>query len=245
MIRRIGLVSALVGLGLAASVSSATAAETIGQLAPANPSALCIEGPRDAIQTALAAGTSYTVPTDGTITQWNTSAAAGAGQTLKMKVFRPVSGTTYTVVAHDGPRPLTPSVINTFTVSIPVKAGDLIGLNDQNASTVPNACLFATGQSGDVFSASEIGDAADGSPETLSPITGGFRLNLTAVLVPPAVSPPAGATGQRAAALKKCKKKHKKAVEKKKPHDALTQSVKKKLNKQFKRCKKQANLLPV
>jgi len=55
----------------------------------------------------------------------------------------------------------------------------------------------------------------------------------------------AGPTGQRAAALKKCKKKHKSAVQKKKAQDALTQPVKKGLNKKFKKCKRKANQLPV
>ena len=65
--------------------------------------------------------------------------------------------------------------------------------------------------------------------------------------LPPAApaAGPAGPTGQRAAALKKCKKKHKKAVKKKKANGALTQSVKKKLNKKLKKCKKKANKLPV
>src|SRR5690349_11974391 len=63
------------------------------------------------------------------------NAAVGAGQTLKLKVFRYLHGSIYLVVAHDGPRSLTPGVINTFEVSIPVQAGDVIGLNDQNAST--------------------------------------------------------------------------------------------------------------
>ena len=74
--------------------------------------------------------------------------------------------------------------------------------------------------------------------------------NLDAIAFDPPFPPaapagPAGPTGQRAAALKKCKKKHKKAVKKKKANGALTQSVKKKLNKKLKKCKKKANQLPV
>ena len=74
--------------------------------------------------------------------------------------------------------------------------------------------------------------------------------NLAAIAfgtLPPAApaAGPAGPTGQRAAALKKCKKKHKTAVKKKTANGALTQSVKKKLNKKLKKCKKKANKLPV
>src|SRR5262245_44274893 len=123
--RRIFLAAtiAFCGVGaIAPAASTAATPVTIGQLAPALPPVTCMSGPNDVIQAALAAGTSYTVPADGTITQWNTNAAAGLGQTLKMKVFRPVSGTTYTIVGHDGPEALTPGVLNTFTVNIPVKA---------------------------------------------------------------------------------------------------------------------------
>jgi predicted outer membrane repeat protein len=55
----------------------------------------------------------------------------------------------------------------------------------------------------------------------------------------------AGPTGQRATALAKCKKKHKKALANKKAHDALTPQVKKNLNKKLKKCKLRANQLPV
>jgi hypothetical protein len=63
----------------------------------------------------------------------------------------------------------------------------------------------------------------------------------------PTPTPPAnpGATGQRDAALKKCKKKHKKAVASKRAHDALTKPVKQQLAKKFKKCKRKANQLPV
>jgi hypothetical protein len=55
----------------------------------------------------------------------------------------------------------------------------------------------------------------------------------------------AGPTGQRAAALNKCKRKHKNALKNKRKHDALTKPVKKNLNKKFKKCKRKANQLPV
>jgi predicted outer membrane repeat protein len=59
----------------------------------------------------------------------------------------------------------------------------------------------------------------------------------------PPVNP--GDTGQRAAALTKCKKKHKQALAGKRKHDALTKPVKQQLAKKFKKCKRKANQLPV
>ncbi len=218
--RRIFVLAAMAvsATAVAPAASSADGPVTIGQLAPANPTDLCGSGPADIIQGTLASGTSYTVPSDGTITQWSTNAGTGTGQTLKMKVFRPVSGTTYTVVAHDL-EALMPSQLNTFSVNIPVKAGDVIGLNDQ--LTAPSACLFNTGLSGDAYRQDAIPtDAADRSQAafTLGP-TPPYRLNLTATVAPPPV------TGQRAKALKKCKKRHSKRARRK--------------------CRKKANLLPV
>jgi hypothetical protein len=67
------------------------------------------------------------------LTSWSTNASSGAGQYLEFKVYRPVSTYTYTVVGHDGPQPLTPGVLNTFPIDIPVQAGDVLGLNDHDA----------------------------------------------------------------------------------------------------------------
>jgi hypothetical protein len=70
----------------------------------------------------------------------------------------------------------------------------------------------------------------------------------TGVTTPPPTptpNPAAGPTGERAAALNKCKKKHKSAIRKKKAQDALTQPVKQGLNKKFKKCKRKASQLPV
>lgn len=175
------LLAALAFLAIAPAVIAST---TIGQLAPPNPPAACLGGPNDLLQASLTSGNPYTVPPEGgTITSWSTNAAPGPGQTLKMKVFRLVSGTTYTVVAHDGPRALTPSTLNTFSgLSIPVQGGDVVGLNDQNAPAAHNACLFTASSSGDIFGASPMGDVADGTSETIGPVAGGYRLNVTAVV---------------------------------------------------------------
>jgi hypothetical protein len=57
--------------------------------------------------------------------------------------------------------------------------------------------------------------------------------------------PVSGPTGRRAAALKRCKKRYTKALQKKRTHDALTKQVKKHLRTKFKKCKKTAEKLPV
>ena len=87
-------------------------------------------------------GTSYVVPGTGTITSWSHQARAGSGQMFSFKVFRKVADpATYMVVGHDGPRSLTGGALNTFAgISIPVKPGDLIGIN--SGSGTMTACVF-------------------------------------------------------------------------------------------------------
>ena len=170
-------VAAVLSLGIA---SSAPAAMTIGQLAPGDPpGANCNVGPLDLFNTDAA----YVVPIPGVITSWTHNAGAGAGQTLKMKVFRSIGGLDYRVVAHDGPRAITPQGTdgNTFEVNIPVQAGDFLGLNTQNAPTNPNACdFFAPGASRFLFD----GDLADGDSGAFEPDSSLYNTNVSARLEP-------------------------------------------------------------
>jgi hypothetical protein len=132
----------------------------------------------------------YTVPFDGTITSWSTQAAEGEEQVLVFKVFRPVEEGKFKVLAHDGPRALVPSEVNTFAVSIPVKAGDVIGSNATATDvTNPSACTFETASAEDRNLYQE-GEALDGE------FVGGIfieekrRLNISAVVTPLEVPPP-------------------------------------------------------
>jgi hypothetical protein len=190
-------------IGLATVVLGATAslanAETIGQLAPDNPPgtpppATAVNGPYDEIQSTVE-GTSYVVPAGATrITSWSTNAAEGPGQQLELKVFRYVSGPygsqeyTYTAVAHDL-ETLTPGKINTFAVNLPVQPGDVIGLNDVNASTYPSAAYFATPGIGDRdLERLEKGDLADGASGTF--VATNERLNVSAEVSGSSAKPP-------------------------------------------------------
>ncbi len=185
----------LLAIVLAAAIGSTASAQiVVGQTAPsietANP---CnFKEPFDEVQISTAAGTSYVVPTAGVITSWSTNAAPGSGQQYGFKVFRPLGGTSFLVVGHDGPRLLTPSALNTFPVAIPVQAGDHIGINIPPTGTT--ACSFLTGMEGDVYGYAG-GTAPDGA--TISTTTEpGVRLNISATLLPPptvaSITPAAG-----------------------------------------------------
>jgi hypothetical protein len=197
--RKLWSVAVLSLLLLLIATPGAEATVTIGQLPAPDPAAACFNGPNDIYQSSLASGNTYVAPAAGVITSWSTEASSGAGQTLKMKVFRPLGGTSFLVVGQDGPRSLDPGVLNTFPTDIAVQPGDVIGLNDQNATAVSNACLTTTSEVGDAFAASSTGpDAANGATITMEPVEGGYRLNVSATLLEAptitTVTPPAGAS---------------------------------------------------
>ena len=217
MLTRIALTGVLAALSLAAIASSASASITIGQLAPSPPSSET-SADTDRAQPSVTAGNSYVVPaiagvTTWALTSWSHNAAADVGQELTMKVFRKVADPlTYKVVAHDGPRPLTPSIVNTFPTSLSVKAGDVLGNNSK--SPVDNGSYFPVpGESPISFSPG----LADGQTETFAVEAVDARLNISAVLEPDCDQDGLGDETQDTnlsacaapAAKKKCKK-HKK-----------------------------------
>lgn len=171
----------LAAASLAVSASPAAASVTLGQLAPGSPPTGFADpsGSWDAAQPTVTSGNTYVVPGNGTITSWSHNAAAPAGQELTFKVFRPVTGLTYTVVGHDGPRSLTGGAVNTFPSSIPVKPGDVIGLF-WNLAPPAKAAIFIV--PGDPFLHRD-GDLVDGEPGVFNN-SPGRRVNATAVFVP-------------------------------------------------------------
>jgi hypothetical protein len=174
IIRTSGLLAAL---SLAAAASQAGAAVQLGQLAPNNAIALAVSDYEE-VQLSVVSGTSYTVPGTGTITYWSTNANGTANQTWTMKVFRPVGGSTYSVVGHEGPRALTASAVNTFPASVPVQPGDLLGFH---SASINSRAIFV-GDPGDLRGF-RFGNLADGQSGDFTQ-AGGDRLNIAAVFEP-------------------------------------------------------------
>ena len=177
--------SALIALGTA---STAGASVTLGQLAPASGGPpTCNGGPFDAVQPTVTAGNSYVVPSTGavtswTVTSWSNNASVDTGQSLTMKLWRPVGATTYTAIGHDGPRSITPSALNTFSgLSIPVKAGDVLGISP-NGLGGNNGCAITA--VGDHFLFSATTNLPDGQSGTFAGTSSNQRLNVTATIDP-------------------------------------------------------------
>jgi hypothetical protein len=227
--RRVLLAIAVVGL-FGALAPAAPAAVTIGQLAPNSPASET-SADTDRAQPSVVSGNSYVVPETGgvttwTLTSWSHNAAADAGQELTMKVFRKVADPlAYTVVGHDGPRPLAPNTVNTFQTRLPVKAGDVLGNNSK--SPADNASYFPA--PGESFIELQPG-LADGQMGTFVESADPLLLNVSAVLEPDADQDGFGDETQDQCATnaatqgpcptppskhKKCKKhkKHKRAAE--------------------------------
>jgi hypothetical protein len=163
---------------LALGASPAAATVTLGQIAPPNPPNTCSGPGSDVVQGPLASGNSYQVKGDGTIISWSTSAQTGPGQQMKLKVFRKtVNPAIYEAVGQDMFRPLAPGVENAFSVSIPVKAGDVLGNNRIGSVN----CVFAA-TPGDAF-LSAFTDLTNGQSGTFSS-SPGFRANISAVIEP-------------------------------------------------------------
>jgi hypothetical protein len=176
---RRGAIVAAVAASLAFA-SSASGAVTIGQVVPPGVSN-CSGAQVDFVQVTTTVGTPYVVAGDGTITSWNTQqGASDPGVQWKLKVFRNTATTNrYQVVGHDGPRALTPNSLNSFAASVPVKAGDMLGLNRDVGNS---GCVFP-GSTGGTTSQLFPSDLADGASGTfMSPTPN--RLNISATIEP-------------------------------------------------------------
>jgi hypothetical protein len=166
--------AALLALAIAPTASATT---TIGQLST-SPVNSCSGAVQEEAQATVTSGTPYVVPAGGQrVVSWSTNALAGSGQVWTMKMYRQISGTTYTVVGVDGPHQLTPSVVNTFPINIPVQPGDVLGFSRTGGAS---ACLFAS--TGDNYLYSPFTDTAQGANVTFGTGSPGYRLNISAVI---------------------------------------------------------------
>ena len=180
------------------------------------------------LQTSVSSGNSYTIGAPGVITSWSFHNGIDALPGLKLEVARPQPGGGYVFAGESAAGTQNLHALNTYPANIPVQPGDLIGIF---VGSPFGHCGTFTSNSGDTF------DQFSGNPPLhtpVSPDTSGslVRYPVSAtVTTPDAVPPPLppSSTGQRAAAVRKCKKKLKGRA---------------KAGKR-KKCIKRAKLLPV
>lgn len=173
--RRVSLVF-LLAIGLLIMPSSPAAASvTLGQLAPSG--SIAPYPGVDFIQLSVSSGNSYEVPGSGRITSWSHNPPFSATGQVGFKVFHKTGDPAfYMALAHDGPRPVTPGVVNTSPVSIPVQSGDLIGLHVNGG----NAAGFSATPSDTFGTRLGLNDGQEGS----FTVANGQRINVSAVFVP-------------------------------------------------------------
>ena len=189
-LRRLAVAASLAVLMLAASASPAGAAVTIGQVAPGSDFGFA-NSQVDYLQPAVTSGQSYAVPATGGVTSWRVTswshkALGDPGQMVTMKIFRKVAEpATYMVVSHDGPRSLTDGTLNTFAASIPVRAGDVLGLNTANASPTLKVAYGFPSPNREVFLERLDSDLRDGQSGAFDVLDSEFtRINVSAVVEP-------------------------------------------------------------
>ncbi|HYG96526.1 MAG TPA: PASTA domain-containing protein [Solirubrobacterales bacterium] len=178
------------------SANVAAAEVTLGSTTmPSGSTAEPCFGPVVIAQATSDPSTPFTAPSRGTITGWQINpigASSGSGVTLV--VLRPAAGGAYSVVGVD-PETIPLGGGASFTASIPVEAGDTLGI--YTGTTEPPVCYFSGGSTPASASLMAFPSLSQPSPgQTFSPggpnSPGGYRLNLAATFRPEeaAVLPP-------------------------------------------------------
>jgi len=131
-VKRLPLAFAVLLGSLLAAGPAPAAAETVTVGSPLTGSftrlTFCVPLCVSANNELAAPGAQVTVPFDGTLTRWRTlDGKAGA---FRVRVLRPDGAGEYVLSGASSPETPTGPGIDTFATSIPVKAGDLIGLEN-------------------------------------------------------------------------------------------------------------------
>jgi hypothetical protein len=136
-----------------AFASAARASVTVGQLF--TPNTDC-NTPGTGLQTGVASGNSYSVPSAGVITSWSWEDGANTVPELEFKVARHVSGDDYTIAGTSLAGAQTANTVSTYPARIRVQAGDVIGVFQDG------------GTCGSLGASSDTYESATGTNEPLS-----------------------------------------------------------------------------
>jgi hypothetical protein len=112
-----------------------------------------------AVNTALPEpGALVAAPANGTIVSWKVIGASGGP--LKLRVVHPVAGGLFTGAGKASSGPITGTGVLTFSANLPIKQGDLIGVDPTNNSDTVGAADGLAGSFGLLF----FPPLADGAP---------------------------------------------------------------------------------
>jgi hypothetical protein len=164
----------LVVAGVALAAAGRTRQVTLGSTAGTANTNICVAGIRCTYLPI--SQPKLRVPFGGTITRFHVKAGSSPG-TVRLRVLRPVGGGKFKGVGTSGPKTLKLGV-NTFQVSLKVKTGDLIGLDNGSS-----AVIFDSSSATAVTDYYELPWLRDGQTAAPNRAQSGIRLLLSATVV--------------------------------------------------------------
>jgi hypothetical protein len=179
-------VAAAVALGSAGGSTSPAGAATTAQTVTLGNATT---GPSSSFTNICVAGSNCTylpfsgvsqpglqVPFDGTVRSFSVNSGSSGNQ-VELRVLRPAGGGKFTGAGTSPPEKL-PGGPATFTVSLPVKAGDILGLDNSDS-----ALIFESGDPNAITAYYELPSLAEGATAAPNRTATGDRLLLSAVVV--------------------------------------------------------------
>jgi RTX calcium-binding nonapeptide repeat (4 copies) len=176
---------------IAAPPVASAATLTVGQTFAPDPGSDCgVGGGLTFLQTEVASGTLYIVPSAGAITSWSFQTGSDLPSTLKLKVGRPQEDGSHLFVGEAAAGSLTPNAVNTYPANIPVEEQDIIGFFMLGSGD----CAVFTADPNDTFT-SFLGDPPAGTaPQPFNPAGTGARFPVSATLTTTTTTTPDAAT---------------------------------------------------
>ena len=170
-------VALAVAVGSAGASSTAVVSTTLGSATGTPSQNVCSAGINCTyVPFSWAASPTLQVPVDGKVTSFAVNSGSATGS-VQLRVLRPAANGQFTG-AGTSPAESLAGGPQTFTVSLPVHAGDVLALDNSTS-----ALLFDTSSANPVFSAYyELPSLADGSTAAPNNNKPGYRLLLSAVV---------------------------------------------------------------
>jgi PASTA domain-containing protein/IPT/TIG domain-containing protein len=178
-VRRLGLLAALATSLVAVSAGAAQASTiTVGSVLPPGATPTKFEEVQTFFNTALPEkGVNLVSPVNGAIVRWSVQGAEGGP--FFLRVLRPNGSGGYMGAGTSGG--VTPSSLGlqTFTANLPVKAGDLIGVDPTNASDKIGVVSVAGANFAKIFP-----PPAEGATKPIREVESGKEIELSAEVQP-------------------------------------------------------------
>jgi hypothetical protein len=179
LVRQLSLASFVATAILVIAPTGASAGTQIGETFV--PSWFC-RSDTSFLQT-ISAGAPYTAQHDGVITTWRFQAPASGTDLLKFKVGRPAGDRRFRVVGESGLTDPVPGALNSYSIQIPVFAGDVIGFYWNAGNTDAGENVLCSKSDDGYAQQISRGDVAASTTAIFGQELG-FQLDLSAILEP-------------------------------------------------------------